>query len=416
MHQAIELTGKGRYISLHALQSFADVLLNRGMNGEQKTIMYGDSMRTRVSSQSWNRQIRRYMREALNDPSLTAMSTSYLPQEVAAELRRAGRFNGNEPEGYAGALFQAIGVKLRQEDADKNGLQKSKNKVYKFDRTSVSLSVPQDTAARLAELIVNDEDVRTDLSTGCAALIDYANALSTAVTEGSKAPGQPSDAQFKVSRKTIEKIISSLSPGDNAEIALFGRFVAELRDVVVESSVSTPDAITIGRLQTTRDDFTLVDDIAVRDGNTASGYLDSVSFTPGTFYRHAYIDRKMLRKNLEESISDQSQVDAAMDIAVNAFIEAFYLASPVSRRSRSGNNTVPYYYLVEETNHPVNGISAFYNAIDYRVVTQEDTIDALKNYLSGAAIFPSQQTISASEVTNLSSSTGDIIMSFGEDN
>lgn len=56
-----------RYLSLHAITTFAGVLLNRDENNMPKDLIYGGEVRTRVSAQCWRRAERIYLRERANE-------------------------------------------------------------------------------------------------------------------------------------------------------------------------------------------------------------------------------------------------------------------------------------------------------------------------------------------------------------
>ena len=59
-----------RFIDIHALQTVPFSNLNRDDQGAPKTVIFGGAERTRISSQSWKRAIRRKVEHILGDPAV----------------------------------------------------------------------------------------------------------------------------------------------------------------------------------------------------------------------------------------------------------------------------------------------------------------------------------------------------------
>ncbi len=72
-----------RYVDIHVLQTVPYANLNRDDLGSPKTVRFGYADRTRVSSQSWKRAVRRELEESSGDK---AKRTRRLPQAIQARL------------------------------------------------------------------------------------------------------------------------------------------------------------------------------------------------------------------------------------------------------------------------------------------------------------------------------------------
>lgn len=61
------MDNKRIYVDIHALQIVPPSCINRDDTGAPKTCIYGGTMRSRVSSQSWKRSIREEFKELYPD-------------------------------------------------------------------------------------------------------------------------------------------------------------------------------------------------------------------------------------------------------------------------------------------------------------------------------------------------------------
>ncbi|CAM5370470.1 type I-E CRISPR-associated protein Cas7/Cse4/CasC [Streptomyces californicus] len=76
-----------RFIDIHVVQPIPYANPNRDDTNSVKTMLYGDALRTRISSQSWKRAIREHFQDALGD---SALRTRRIGERVAEVLRGRG--------------------------------------------------------------------------------------------------------------------------------------------------------------------------------------------------------------------------------------------------------------------------------------------------------------------------------------
>ncbi|MEH0532428.1 type I-E CRISPR-associated protein Cas7/Cse4/CasC [Streptomyces stelliscabiei] len=148
-----------------------------------------------------------------------------------------------------------------------------------------------------------------------------------------------------IPRQFREAILSALAPRDAIDIALYGRFLAEIADSPnVDGAIQTAHAFTVHAAEHIDDFYAAADDAKLHRKAHALDYIDAAddsgagmtgyqSLISGTFYRHAVLDRYKLRINLLASGMKPDQVQAAAEGAELEFVEAFTNAIPRPRRT-----------------------------------------------------------------------------------
>ncbi|WP_433888463.1 type I-E CRISPR-associated protein Cas7/Cse4/CasC [Streptomyces sp. CA-111067] len=308
-----------RFIDIHILQSVPFANLNRDDTNSVKTVQYGNTLRTRVSSQSWKRAAREVFQERIG---YAALRTRRIGERVTAEL---------EGRGWSAALAQRAGGHIAAGSSIKFELAKKKddpaqivpNKVL----TNAMVYVPESAVAELADLA------------------DEHQAALAAAGDIKK----PADKSV-LPKDRIEQVLRSR----NGVINLFGRMLAEVDDAGVDGSVQVAHALTTHQTDVELDYFSAVDDItAAWQDSTGSGHMGHTEFSAGTFYRYATVDLRDLAANIGDD------TDAAWEL-VGAFLSAFIESLPQAKKNSTAPHTIPdLVHLSVRSDRPLSFAAAF---------------------------------------------------------
>lgn len=284
---------KADVVQIHSLAGYSASLLNRDDAGAAKRILFGDEVRTRVSSQC----LKKHWREA---PGVTAIgemavrSRKTYQQFVMAPLIEEHGVSPDEARAVAAALIKAtLGADTKKEDPTDTG-----NIVVLSPREIGFLT---DLAARVLA-VMNDEKID--------------------VKEALKKP----EFEAKANKANLQLLPMTL------DMAMFGRFVTGDLFSRVDSSVSVAHAFTTHGEASEMDYFTAVDTLNP-DEETGAGLVASAELTTGLFYSYVAIDMNQLRDNLGE------QGDVAETLAAR-LVRAMATVSPGAKRG----STAPYAY------------------------------------------------------------------------
>ncbi|MFE9457045.1 type I-E CRISPR-associated protein Cas7/Cse4/CasC [Streptomyces californicus] len=312
-----------RFIDIHVVQPIPYANLNRDDTNSVKTMLYGDALRTRISSQSWKRAIREHFQDALGD---SALRTRRIGERVAEVLR--GRGWDKELADRAGAHV-AAGSSIKWEVAKGKDKQPITNKVL----TNALVYLPEDAVEELADIAEAHKDAIT---------VDF--------TGKEKAKDKPESAlKGKIDRILIKR---------NGVINLFGRMLAEIDQADVDGAVQVAHAFTTHTTEVELDYFAAVDDVtAARNDETGSGHMGTAEFSTGTLYRFATVDLKELTKNL----SDDSEiaVDAARELA-GQFLLSFIESLPQAKKNSTAPHSLPHLaHVAVRSDRPLSFAAAF---------------------------------------------------------
>lgn len=300
-----------RFLDVHILQTLPYSNVNRDDLGSPKTVTYGGTTRTRVSSQSWKRPTRKAVEEQIGE---TALRTRRLPQQVATALVERQ---------WPADLAQLAAAQVVISTESKLALDKERT--GKADLATASLLfLPETAAAVLADLA---EEHRSVLE----------KALGTkAVTK----PLLPKDAVHEVLRSR------------NGSILLFGRMLAEIPGAGVDGAVQVAHAFTTHSTSVQGDFFTAVDDVASWATDAGSAHMNTAEFSSGVFYRYATLDLAELSRGVQEESTVRELADA--------FVSAFIGAMPGAKKTSTAPHTVPdLVHLSVRADRPVSYAAAF---------------------------------------------------------
>ncbi len=290
-----------KLIELHIIQSFPVTALNRDDVGAPKSALFGGVPRARVSSQSWKRAIRELAKQN-NSALFRGNRTLFLIEELRKALENQG----------------------------------------------FSMQDAVDWAKEIAEHIGNiDNDVKTKVA------LFFSPGELEIIAKRAK---ETFDRNENV-KKVIKKLVKGLHAKDIADIAIFGRMVANDHTLTVEAAGMFSHALSTHKVQNEIDFFSAVDDLKPVDAEDAgAGHIGVLEFNSACYYRYIGLNVDMLRDENHLGHMDPNEFNAVLD----AFIRAAIMAVPNARKNTMFGFTPPEYVLgLVRTGQPVSLVNAF---------------------------------------------------------
>ena len=283
-----------KLIELHILQSFPVSCLNRDDVGSPKTAVFGGVQRARLSSQCLKRAAR--VTASGLASGFEGIRSRFLKEPFLQALGEAG-----VPAEKAATLAQAICETFSKQDA-KHEAQVT---------TAVYLSPSE--IKQVAEAVAGGED--------------------------------PKKAAKKVDRL------------DAADIALFGRMVANDATLNVEGAAMFSHALSTHKATNEIDFYSAVDDRKADAEDAGAGMIGTLEFTPATYYRYAAVNLDILFT--DSHLGKLSAADKKAVLA--AFIRATLTAVPGARKNSMNAATLPFEVLGirKSSGQPIQLINAF---------------------------------------------------------
>ncbi len=288
-----------RFVELHILQNFAPSCLNRDDTNSPKDCEFGGYRRARISSQC----LKRAIRTSPVFEQTVGGAVGKRTRLATGELARLLRDRGKSEEEAASLAAEAISAIAKPASGQP-------------ERSSVLLFLGRDELERIAELVTQ---------------------------------------HGKDWRKTPEA--KALRP-KSADIALFGRMVAENADMNIDAACQVAHAISTNRLTQELDYWTAVDDLQPED-EPGAGMIGYAGFNSCCFYRYAAISVPQLLENLE-----QDQALAAK--SVEGFLRASIAAVPTGKQNSFAAHNPPEMVLavVRSSGQPVSLANAFAKPVE----------------------------------------------------
>lgn len=292
------------FVELHLIQNFAPSCLNRDDTGAPKDAMFGGFRRSRISSQCIKRSIRKAFSDSgLLTPEELGIRTRNLVAILEKKLADKGITDATTPIENALATVE-LKVKARSE---------------KTSHTEYLLFLSNNAVNELCEVIAGHLD-------------------------GLKAGKGDRDV-----KKAIDACIGSASAVD---VALFGRMLADRKELNVEAAAQVAHAISTHRVDRESDFFTAVDDWTNNDEADA-GMLGTVEFNSSCQYRYAVVNVDKLIENLG---GDQVLALRGLD----AFLRAGVLAIPTGRQNTFAAHNLPSFVgIAIHNSQPISLANAF---------------------------------------------------------
>jgi CRISPR system Cascade subunit CasC len=238
-----------RFLQLHLLTFYPPSNLNRDDTGQPKSAIIGGAGRLRQSSQSLKR----------------AWRTSDAFQNKLAEHR--------------GDRTQRIGTVIEAHLKDKGvaaekALEIAREIAGAFGKVK---AVTDRNPAYTEQLAFISPEER-------AAALAYADKRAT----GAAASAEGSELTALLLRKTDTA----------ADIAMFGRMLADAPDFNREAAVQVAHAFTTHQVTVDDDYYTASDDLKTKEEDAGAGFIGETGFGSGVYYLYINIDRALLLRNL----------------------------------------------------------------------------------------------------------------------
>lgn len=318
------------FIQLHLLTSYPPANLNRDDLGKPKTAEMGGYTRLRVSSQSLKRAWRtsETMESALKGNK--GMRTKLLGVEVFKTLKKQGIKDSAAKE-WAQKIAAVFG---KPEAADKKADESGQEEVVLADGSSVPKALAKSLSIKQLAHVSPEERAAVD-------------ALATVLAERGSAP---TDEELNLLR---EKHTA-------ADIALFGRMLAEAPRYNMEAAAQVAHAISVHKVAVEDDFFTAVDDLNTRLEDVGAGHMGETEFAAGLFYLYLCIDKGLLLENLN---GDKDLANRALA----ALVEAAATVAPTGKQNSFGSRAYASYILAERGSKQPRSLSvAFLKPVDGR--------------------------------------------------
>jgi CRISPR system Cascade subunit CasC len=126
-----------------------------------------------------------------------------------------------------------------------------------------------------------------------------------------------------------------------ADIAMFGRMLAEKPLYNIEAACEVAHAITVHKVAVEDDYFTAVDDLNTRQEDVGSAHIGEQGFAAGLFYLYVCINRSLLKENVsdDEGLTQQT---------LRALTEAAATVAPGGKQKSFGSRAYASYILAEK--------------------------------------------------------------------
>jgi len=354
-----------KHLELHIIQSVPVSCLNRDDLNSPKTAVFGGVQRARVSSQSWKRAIRELADKEL-DPQgyFKGKRSRVFIEKITTKLMELGA-----AESLAMVLSTCAGHYLAKLDPKQEGRVKtlmflSPIEFGKF--ADLLFSLKDEDKQKLVDALS-----RVDKDKLASEEDDEESAEEPAETPKKKGEKKLSAKKFTqlvngvlktpVSKAFSKNEISSL-PKDAADIALFGRMVANDHSLTVEAASMFSHALSVHKADNEIDFFAAVDDLQPKE-ESGAGMTSTLEFNSATYYRFAALNLGMLadKDHLNSMTKEERQS------VVRTFIEATIRAVPGARKNTMNGNTIPEYVLgvIREKGHPIQLVNTFEEPIRY---------------------------------------------------
>lgn len=306
-------------VELHIIQNFAPANLNRDDTGAPKDCGFGGVRRARISSQCLKRAVRTaFEKQDLLPSDHRAERTKH----VTGELVRWLTAHGKAPEAAWPVVRAGLGSL---------GLVVSDAEELSDRKTEYLLFIGRSELERFAALCLEHWDALSAAATGAQA--EAQRRADRAKRAAPTAQEWRDEAQKLVKKPLADLLKDTLDGGRAADLALFGRMLANLPGKNIDAACQVAHAISTHQVSMEFDYFTAVDDLNPRE-ETGAGMIGTVEFNSACYYRYANVDLDQLRKNLGEDPDLPRQT-------LKAFLRASVAAIPTGKQNSMAAQNPP---------------------------------------------------------------------------
>jgi CRISPR system Cascade subunit CasC len=287
------------FVELHLIQNFAPSNLNRDDTGSPKECEFGGYRRARISSQCLKRAVRMHFSQIMSPTELATRSKRVVMERVVPRLIELG----HEPPVSRVVVERAL--------------------------AAVKLGVNEDAETQYLLFLANSEI--DALVQACHRNFEQ---LSSAVEKAAKSK---KEAQKDIPDDVRRAVETVLDGGKAADLALFGRMIADLPEKNVDASAQVAHAISTNHVSTEFDYYTAVDDLNPK-ADTGAGMIGTIEFNSACFYRYSNVDLAQLAHNLKNDKELAART-------LNAFLRASVEAVPSGKQNGMAAQNPPSFVL-----------------------------------------------------------------------
>ena len=365
------------FVELHLLQNFAPSNLNRSDTGSPKDCTFGGYRRARISSQCIKRAIRHH--KSFEETILQAAGEKGIRTKRVllrlAELLSDSGYQEQDIFRVGEIILGAVKVTMDNKQKEADDGEKAK-----YKKTQYLLYLTESEIASLANIVLEYWNELTALEISSVSLEASLEEKTKQKTNKAK---EKSDKKNLVPKEIQKKIEDALHKHSRlaADIALFGRMVADDKDMNIDAACQVAHAISTNQIASMEMDFfTAVDDLLPSD-TAGSDMMGIVEFNSACYYRYAQINLDILLRNLPK------QKDVAI-AAIKGFIKAAAEATPTGMQNSMAAQNPPSYIrvFIRSEGSPWSLANAFIKPV--RVTDDEDadlitkSIVKLETYLA----------------------------------
>lgn len=311
------------FIETHILQNFAPSNLNRDDTNAPKDCIFGGHRRARISSQC----LKRAVRQSPLFAELVGGGIGQRTRRLVAEICQ--RVTRGDPEEVARvAAFALAGAEFSVEKVKED---KEKQGPTTRPRTQVLLFLSPAEIERYAAIIEEHYDEINE---------------------------QLGKKKGKLSKQVKDALRAFGSKTDAADIALFGRMVAENVAMNIDGATQVAHAISTHAVQVETDFFTAVDDLKGAEEDAGAGMMGLVEFNSACFYRYSLVDFAQLAQNLSGDEQQATRVTLA-------FLKAQVAAIPSGKQTSMAAQNLPHVVAIRirRGGMPMSFANAFENPV-----------------------------------------------------
>ena len=339
-------------IELHILQSFPVSCLNRDDLGAPKTATFGGVPRSRISSQCLKRAVRLQLNSVLHGDPYHTERTRLAHEALAKLLTGRNKLPKKNAEQIALEALSGLvdGSGAKGAKADKSG---------RIHLPSLIYLSPKQLKGAATAILANKAPILKAIQE---------------LEESEEKPSAETVKTHKAARQALRAALSPVSQGikraglsDAADIALFGRMIANDASLNIEGAAMFSHALSTHRSENDLDFFSAVDDVKAREKQaddidfegSGAAWIDSNQFTSATYYRFCALNLDLLSKNFTGLKPDRVRAVTA------AFLRSVIEAVPSARQNSMNAHVRPDYVLgvCKSRGQPVQLVNAFENPI-----------------------------------------------------
>ena len=284
-----------QFVQLHLLAAYPPSNPNRDDTGRPKTAMIGGSQRQRISSQS----LKRAWRES----------------KIFEKMLKS----------HLGTRTRLMGLEIKN-GLTKGGMEEKAAIEAACRIAEVFGKLDGNAPLEIKQLAHFSPEERTAIET-----------LTVKLLQGSKLE----DADLNLLRKQHTA----------ADIALFGRMLADASDFNTEAACQVAHAFTVHKVALEDDYFSAVDDLNKLKGHGGFAFGSETGFGSGLYYLYLCVDTDSLKKNLSDN------ADLART-TLEALLESAATVAPSGMQNRFGNRVAASYILVERGDQQPRSLAA----------------------------------------------------------